>query len=226
MNELARALNLPRASTHRLLNLCKPLSFVTQDADGYYTPGLELYRLAGKLSSEMPINRIAEPILQSVRDRTNETAMLTLLAQNDLRMFFSLTASPAHPMRYRIEKNRLEPLAWGATGRAILAYLSEEEIDEVVRRKDPSPLDHRPLVSAELRQALKKIRKDGYAVSFAERAPDSYGVAVPFFDDRGNVRGNIALTIPSFRFESHKLEELVALLRDGVAVLQRQLGWT
>jgi IclR family KDG regulon transcriptional repressor len=225
LNDLSRALNLPRGSTHRLLNLCKPLSFVTQDEDGFYTAGLELYRLAGKLASEMPVNRIAEPILQSVRDQTNETAMLTLLARNDLKMFFSLTASPAHPMRYRIEKNRLEPLAWGATGRALLAFLSPEEIDEVIRRAEPSPLDGRPLAPAELRRALKTIRTDGYAVSYAQRAPDSYGVAVPFFDARGEVQGNIALTIPDFRFESHNQDRLVALLREAVESLTRQLGW-
>jgi DNA-binding IclR family transcriptional regulator len=76
-----------------------------------------------------------------------------------------------------------------------------------------------------LRRALKTIRTDGYAVSYAQRAPDSYGVAVPFFDARGEVRGNIALTIPDFHFESHNQDRLVALLREAVESLTRQLDW-
>jgi DNA-binding IclR family transcriptional regulator len=225
LNELSRALHLPRGSTHRLLSLCKPLGYITQDEEGHYVPGMELYRLAGKLASEMPINRIAEPILQSVRDKTNETAILTLLARNDLKMYFSLTASPAHPMRYTIEKNRLQPLSWGATGRTLLAFLTPEEIDEVIRRAEPSPLDGRPLDPEELRRSLEAIRRDGYAITYAQRAPDSYGMAVPFFDRRGEVRGNITLTIPDFRFEAHDRQQLVALLREAVAALSRQLGW-
>src|SRR5690606_33383825 len=66
LNELAQALSLPKATTHRLLGLCKPLNFVAQTEDGVYQPGLALYRLAGKLASEMPLNKIAEPILNEV----------------------------------------------------------------------------------------------------------------------------------------------------------------
>jgi DNA-binding IclR family transcriptional regulator len=226
LNELSRSLNLPRGTTHRLLNLCKPLNFVTQDEDGHYMPGIELHRLAGRLASEIPINQIGDPILQAVRDQTDETVLLTLLVRNELKMFFTLSASPAHPLRYRIEKNRLEPLGWGAAGRSLLAFLSKEEIDLVVQRAEPSPLDGRPMDKDELLRSLQTIRENGYAVSFAQRAPGAFGLAVPFFDFRGDVRGNLTLTIPDFRYDPAKQDALIALLRDAAATLTRQLGWS
>jgi DNA-binding IclR family transcriptional regulator len=226
LNELSRSLNLPRGTTHRLLNLCKPLNFVSQDEDGHYMPGIELYRLAGRLASEIPINQIADPILQELRDQTDETVLLTLLVRNELKMFFSLSASPAHPLRYRIEKNRLEPLAWGATGRALLAFLSPQEIEEVVQRAEPSPLDGRPLDREDLLRSLETIRAGGYAASYAQRAPGAYGLAVPFFDARGEVRGNLTLTIPDFRFDPDKQDSLIALLRQAATTLSRRLGWS
>lgn len=225
LNELARSLGLPRASAHRLLSLCKPLGFVEQDADGFYIAGVELFRVAGKLAAEMPINRLADPLLQSIRDQTEETAMLVLLARQDLKMFFSHHASPAHPLRYSLELNRLAPLAWGAAGRALLAYLRTDEVDAVIAMGEASPLDGRPLDKAELRAALAKIRKDGYAQSYSQRAPDVHGLAVPFFDGEGEVRGNIMLTIPHFRFDPARQDEMVGLLRDAVAELTRRLGW-
>jgi DNA-binding IclR family transcriptional regulator len=226
LNELSRSLNLPRGTTHRLLNLCKPLAFVTQDDDGHYVPGIELYRLAGRLASELPINQIADPILQALRDQTDETVLLTLLARGELKMFFALTASPAHPLRYRIEKNRLEPLGWGAAGRSLLAFLSEDEIEQVIARAEPSPLDARPMDKAELLRSLQTIRKQGHATSFAQRAPGAYGLSVPFFDFRGEVRGNLTLTIPDFRFDSARQDALLPLLRDATTLLMRRLGWT
>ncbi|CAM3799792.1 IclR family transcriptional regulator [Bordetella tumulicola] len=226
LNDLAKALNLPKATMHRLLGLCKPLNFVMQDTDGLYQPGLALYRLAGKLASEMPLNQLAEPILRDVRDRTDETVLLTLLDRGELQMYFSLSASPAHPLRYTIQLNRLQPLSWGATARSLLAFLSPQEIDEVIRRAEPSPLNGRPLSADELSAALAQIRQQGYAVSYAERAPEAHGVSVPFFDNQGQVRGNLTLTVPDFRFDAAKLPAWIALLRESAAALTCRLGWS
>ncbi|WP_295854596.1 IclR family transcriptional regulator [uncultured Xylophilus sp.] len=225
LNDLARALNLPRATAHRLLNLCKPLGYVEQDADGLYRPGIEYYRVAGRIGTDMPINRLADPLLQAIRDETDETTMLVLLARQDLKMFFSHWASPAHPLRYALERNRLASLAWGAAGRSLLAYLDPAEIDTVIAREEASPLDGRPLDAAELRAALETIRRDGHACSYAQRAPDMHGLAVPFFDSDGQVRGNVMLTVPHFRFDPSRQDRWLALLRDAATELTRRLGW-
>ena len=225
LNELARALNLPRATMHRLLGLCRPQGFVMQDDDGLYRPGLSLYRLAGKLAMDMPINRIAKPILNAIRDQADETTILTLLDRKELKMFFSMTESPPHPMRYSITTHRMEPLAWGASGRVLLAYLTAAEVEEVIRRKETSPLDGRALKPAELRRSLKEIRANGYAVTHAQRTPSAFGLAVPFFDANGEVRGNLTLTIPDFRFDPHRKDFLLDILKKGVNDLSRQLGW-
>lgn len=223
--DLSRRLNLPRGTTHRLLGLCKPLEFVDQDANGLYGPGLELYRLAGKLAGEMPVNHLARPLLDQLRDETNETVILTLLVRTELKMFFSLTAAPSHPMRYAIECNQLQPLGWGATGRILLAFLSEGEVEEVIRRAEPSPLDGRPLDAAELRASLEDIRRQGHAVTHSQRTPDACGLAVPFFDRAGQVRGNLTFTIPEFRYRKADAPRLLKLLAGASDELRRRLGW-
>jgi IclR family KDG regulon transcriptional repressor len=225
VNELARALSLPRASTHRLLSLCKPLGYVEQDADGLYTPGVELYRIAGSLSAQMPINQLADPLLQAVCNETDETALLVLLARQDRKMFFSSLASPPHPLRYTSELNRLEPLTWGAAGQSLLAFLTQDEIDAVLDREEASPLDGRALDVTALRDTLATVRKQGYAVSYSERAPDMHGIAVPFFDASGAIRGSLMLTIPHFRFDNSRLDRFIALLRHAADELMRRLGW-
>ncbi len=225
LNELARQLELPRGSAHRLLSLCKPLGYVEQDADGLYTPGVELYRVAGKLAMEMPVNRLADPLLKAIRDETDETPMLVMLARRELQMFFSHLASPAHPLRYTVELNRLQPLTWGSAGQSLLAFLTPEEIEQVLAREETSPLDGRKLDVPAVRAALEKIRQQGHAQSYSQRAPDTHGLAVPFFDGEGQVRGNMMLTIPHFRFDPAKVEAHLALLRKAVAELTRRLGW-
>jgi IclR family KDG regulon transcriptional repressor len=198
---------------------------VEQAEDGLYMPGIELYRVAGKLAMDMPINRLADPLLKAIRDETDETPMLVLLARQDLQMFFSHLASPAHPLRYTVELNRLQPLPWGSAGQALLAFLTPEEIDQVIAREETSPLDGRKLDAPAVRAALAEIRAKGYAQSYSQRAPDTHGLSVPFFDSMGQVRGNMMLTIPQFRFDESKVEIYLGLLRNAVAELTRRLGW-
>lgn len=225
LNELARHLELPRASAHRLLSLCKPLGYVEQDENSLYVAGIELYRVAGTLAMAMPINRLATPVLESVRDETDETAALVLMGRPQLQLFFSQLASPAHPLRYAVELNRLQPLPWGSAGQSLLAFLKPEEIDLVLAREERSPLDGRTLNARAVRASLAEIRECGYAKTYSERAPDMHGLSVPFFDGLGEVRGNITMTIPQFRFDESKVEKHVALLRKAVAELTRRLGW-
>jgi DNA-binding IclR family transcriptional regulator len=225
LNELARELGLPRGSVHRLLKLCRPLGFVDQDADGLYTAGIELYRVAGKLSTDMPLNRLAGPLLRDLRDATDETVMLVLLSRQELRIFFSDIAWPSHPLRYTVPLNQLQPLTWGAAGQSLLAFLDEEEIERAIGQAATSPLNGRPLDVPTLRTTLARIRQVGYATSYAERAPDMHGLAVPFFDQNGQVRGNIMVTIPHFRYDPAHQDRHLQLLGEATAELMRRLGW-
>ena len=221
LNELARALDLPRASAHRLLNLCAPLNFIDRNEAGQYVPGVELYRMAGRLSADMPMHRLAQPVLDAIRDETDETVLLALLVRSELKMFFSLSASPSHPMRYAVDKNRLQPLSWGAPARTMLAHLGDEAVEEVIARGEPSPLDGRPLDTKELRKALKECLRDGYLCTYAQRSRDSWGIAAPFFGANGEVVGSINITVPDFRFATHSRERLGALVKEGARALGR-----
>ncbi len=225
VNELASALDLPAPTVHRLLGLARTMGYIAQRADGRYEGGAALFRLAARLASEFPLNQIAAPYLEQLRDETQETALLTVLARSDLQMFFSQLASPANPMRYSVELNRLWPLSWGATGRSLMAFLSEPEIEAVIERAEVSPCDGRPLSRREVLAALKTIREARFAQTFAQRTPGSYGLAAPFFSATGQVVGNLALTIPDFRFGKHDPERLKRMLMDSAERLSRQLGF-
>ena len=185
---------------HRLLNLARGEEFVDSDGQGVYRPGLGLYRMAGRLSVEMPLRRIAQPLLDEFTHKCSETSLLTVLDRAQLKMFFAAKADAPAQMRYVIAMNTLGTLAWGASGRALLAYLAEEEIAEVIARAEPSPANGQPLDADELARSLAEIRDKGYARTHHQRTTEGVGIAVPFFDAGGRVSGNVTVTVPSFRF--------------------------
>jgi IclR family transcriptional regulator, KDG regulon repressor len=224
LSALAQRLNLPRSTVHRLLNLCRAQGFVDTDGRGMYAPGLALYRLAGRLSFQMPLRRIVLPLLSEFTRRFGETSLLTVLDRAALKMFFAAKAEPSAPMRYVIETNALGPLGWGATARAILAYLPEAEIAEVIRRAEPSPVDGRPLNAKELLKSLADIRAKGYAITQQQRTPEGVGLAVPFFDAAGQVVGDVGMTVPTFRFRPRDEPGFVRALTDMANKISQALG--
>lgn len=221
---LATRLNLPRSTVHRLLATLRADDFAAHEAEGSFGPGMEMYRIAGRLNARMPYRRLALPYLEDLSARFRETAILSLLARPQLRMFHAATCFPADPMRYNIELNRLEPLLWGATCRVQLAYLTEEEIAAAATQGDLSPVKKlRPDLS-ELRKSLAKIRSDGHAITHAHRTANAIGVAAPFFDGAGEIAGSLGFLIPEFRWNDKVAERVVAALRESAGRLTRQLG--
>ena len=207
-----------------MLTMLKTEDFASQESDGSFSAGVEMYRLAGRLKANVPYAKFAEPLLQRLSSQFKETSILAILQREQLKMFYAGTASPADPMRYNIVLNRLESLVWGATARVLLAQLTPAEIERAVKRKERAPIDGRQLNRAELNKSLAEIRERGFAVTHSHRTSDAVGVAVPFFDADGEVVGDFGFLIPEFRFARHSLPQLVAALRVSAAAMSKQLG--
>jgi IclR family KDG regulon transcriptional repressor len=226
VSALSQRLNLPRSTVHRLLNLCRVQGFVDSAGAGLYQPGLALFRLASRLSFQMPLRRIVLPLLTEFTLQFSETSLLTVLDRNELKVFFAAKAETSAPMRYVIETNILVPVGWGASGRAILAFLTEDEIAEVIRRAEPSPVDGRAMDAKELRASLADIRARGYAITQKQRTPEGVGISVPIFDASGRVVANVGVTVPAFRFQSTDEPKFVGALAAIAAIASEALGST
>jgi IclR family KDG regulon transcriptional repressor len=222
---LAQRLNLPRSSVHRLLTTLRASDHASTETGGVFVPGLELYRMAGKLGAHMPYRRLAEPYLEALSAQFDETSLLTLLERHQLKMFHAASGTPADPMRYNIRLNTLEPLIWGATARVVLAHLNDEEISRALAGAERSPVEGLIPNPAEIREALQRMRHDGHAITHSHRTPNTVGIAAPFFNGDGDVIGSLGFLIPSFRWSAVAQDEVVKALCQAAAALSRQLGY-
>ena len=224
LGAMAQRLALPLSTTHRLLNLCRAEGFVTVAGRGSYRPGLALYRLGSALAHQFPLRRIAMPLLDQLAAEFDETGLLTLLDRPALKMFFAAKAEPSTPMRYTPQINLLGSLCWGATGLSLLAFLPEHDIATVIARAEVSPVHGGVADEGDLRSKLAAIRGSGYATSRGQRSPEGVAVAVRFFDAAAVVIGNVAVTVPAFRFTETKGARLLVVLRGMAADMSHALG--
>lgn len=217
-------LDLPISTTHRLLRKLADHEYAATSSSGGFTAGMELFRIAARLSSRMPLVGIAEPLLAELTRRFEETSMLAVLERQQLNSFFAASAAPADPMRYLIELNRTFPLVWGASARSQLAFLTEEEIERAIAISATPDVHGRPLDPPEVRAHLAQIREEGFALTREHRTLNSVGIAVPFFNSAGQVMGCMAFQLPSFRLSPVAQPGLVAALKDAAKVMSKEIG--
>jgi DNA-binding IclR family transcriptional regulator len=222
--DAAVLLGWPVSTTHRLLRRLVEQEFASQTRKGSFAPGAELFRIAGRLGGQEPYQRIAQPVLDALSARFRETSLITVLERRQLQMYIAMSAAPPDPMRYLIELNRASPLVWGASGRALLAFLTTNEIEQAIAACTVPNVMGEALDPGKLRAHLAQIATEGYSLTRSHRTLNSIGIAVPFFNAVGEPAGALGLQIPAFRFSEDALPDMVAALKEGAAVISQQIG--
>src|SRR5215207_6348767 len=84
--EAADLLGVARSTAHRLLTALRRRGFVTQDRpNGVYRPGPALYEVGLAAVSRIDIRQVARPVLEQIRELTQETASLAVLEGTTVR---------------------------------------------------------------------------------------------------------------------------------------------
>lgn len=225
MSELAGTLRLAPSTVHRLLGIFRSLGFAEVDPKTRrYRPGAELYRIAAILAVNMPIRKLAQPLLEEIVATCSEMALLGIYNPERLTMSFAAKVESPSPMRYAIALNEPHALLWGSTGRVLLAYLDTATRAQIIARNEASPLNGRTIDVLALERELLVIRAQGYALSRGQRTASAIGIAVPFFAAGDAVAGTLSVTVPDYRFVPERVADYVTLLQPAADRISAALG--
>jgi DNA-binding IclR family transcriptional regulator len=112
-----------------------------------------------------------------------------------------------------------------AVGKAMLAYLAEPELDEMIRNRVFEAQTRRTITShALLRKELEKVRVRGWAVDDQEFEENLRCVGAPVWDYTGNVVAALSIAGPAFRVTPRKVTELARTVVEIAASLSIDLG--
>lgn len=221
LSDLAARSALPPSSVHRLLKILVDTGLVERGAAQTYRPGRELYALASQLVARFDIGRSAKPFLEQLVAEWQETAVLVVYNPASHRGVIALAVQSPHRLRYSVDLGIDVALPWGSLGRAILAHLPAEEIDQVLAQESVGPLTGRPTPSKlEIDDALETIRAEGYARYF-DPSFDIAGIACPIFGPDDEVLGCLGITLPSARFNLVR-QPMIDALKTAAARLSEQ----
>jgi IclR family transcriptional regulator, acetate operon repressor len=219
LTELANRTNLNISTCHHLLATLIQRGFAAK------VPGRRLYALGprviylGHACLQVDLPRRAQPYLEAINQATGETVHLAALQGDNV---VTLAVREArHAVRVDTGRiGKLEAPHATSVGKAILAWLPEDEIRRIVAGGMKRYTEKTVTEFPALLESLRIVRRNGYAIDREEFLPGVICVGAAIRDQAGTVIGAISASTPAMRAS----EEHVALMRDEITAATRGLS--
>jgi IclR family KDG regulon transcriptional repressor len=223
--ELSERLQLHKSTTHRLIGVLEQYRFVEKSTStGRYRLGLKLFELGSKAIAHIDWKERARRYLERLAYETGETAHLCILDDGEVLYLEKVEA----PRTVRVPSivGRRYPAHCGAAGKTLLAFQPEEEIAELIKRRGLKAYTRNTLTTpAQLRDGLRLVREQGYAIDNEEFEEGLECIGAPIRDYSGKVVAAISIAGPTFRVNEEKLPLLARSVIDVAHELSADLGY-
>jgi DNA-binding IclR family transcriptional regulator len=225
VSELGRLLGIDKNNVMRIVAALETKGWIMQN------PTTKKYSLTGAIVevafrgfSKQDIYKLSLPHLHELQAATGESCSLAVRIELE-RMFINCVSGEQEIHRYVVLGKRM-PLWSGAIGKCMLAFLSEEEIETVLRRFQNSGVsavaEGRVLTVESLREELAEIKQQGFAVGYGERT-STCNISAPIFAQNQKVVGAIGVSGPLPRFHLDKAYQFSTLILQKAQEISAEL---
>ena len=157
----------------------------------------------------MDLVNLVAPFLRKLSQKTNESINFSILEDKEVVSLSKIESSEV--LRTDIKIGARLPAHCTAVGKAILAFLPEEQFTILYGNENDrlnTPTKNSISSVIELKECLKKIRKNRYAIDKEEYQIGINCLGVPILNAKGIAVAGISITGPSSRFNLSKMNEL------------------
>jgi IclR family acetate operon transcriptional repressor len=223
LTDLATRTGLNISTCHHLLATLIQRGFATK------VPGRRLYALGARIlylghaCLQVDLPRRAQPYLENINRATGETVHLAALQGDNV---VTLAVREArHAVRVETGKiGKVEAPHATSVGKAILAWLPEDEIRRILAAGMKRYTDKTITELPALLESLRIVRRNGYALDREEYLPGVICVGACVYDRTGAAAGAISVTGIKPRHDDHRIAELGSIVRRHAERLSAALG--
>lgn len=226
VTELSKRLKLHKNNVFRLLATLESRGYIEQNkATENYRLGLKSLELGQTFIKQMGLLRQSKPILEKMVEQSNETSYVVIY--KDQHVVYLDVVETSLTVRVVSRVGSRLPAYCTASGKVHLAFMTEEELDELLPRIDYVAHTPTTITSAEaMKTELARIREQGYAFDDEEMDLGVRCIAAPIRDYTRRLVGAISISGPSMRISNERLEsELIPLTLEASKELSTRLGF-
>jgi len=202
--EITEALDVPTSTAHDYLSTLHGLEYLVKSG-GKYDLGLRLLDHGIAARDRHPIAREGKSTVEQLAAATGEAAWL--VTEEHGRAVYLDYALGEHAVQTHARIGTRSHLHYLASGKAILAHLSDERVEAIVDRHGLAQQTEHTVDSREaLRAELDATRERGYALNDQENVEGARAVGKAIVVD-GDVVGAISVVGPANRMTDQQLED-------------------
>ena len=229
IRNLSLEVKLPKATTHRLLSSLLYFGYVRQDPNTRnYFLGFKLVELGNLLLNQLDIRKEAELSLRQLAEKTRETVHMVFLDHDEI-VYVEKVEGDRNPggLRMGSRVGLRSPAHCCAVGKVLLSFLPEDDLDRLLKKRKLVPRTENTIITLpQLKEHLKTVRMQGYAMDDEENEKGIRCVAAPIYDESGNAVAAVSISGPAFRVtRKGATEDLKDQAIQTALTISRRLGY-
>jgi len=224
ISALAQRMGLAKSTVHRLASTLLGADMLEQNPEtGRYRLGLALLELGALVRRKMDVSNEARPYLRMLRETTGETVHLAIL--DHASVFYVTKLESKQAIRMSSEVGARAPVHCTGDGKALLAFQSEEFVENVIGGGLPGRTAHTITDAKVLRRDLAVIRARGYAIDNEESESGLRSVAAPIRSESGAVVASLSIAGPAHRISRKSLASHAREVVAAADAISQRLGY-
>jgi DNA-binding IclR family transcriptional regulator len=223
VTSLAAELGLDKGYLHRLLRVLEDLGYIDQDPyTKIFRSTVKLVSLSTVILQHLDVLVAGPPVMRRLLQATGEAVHLARRIKTG--GVYVAQERPSLQVSVETEIGSQPELHCTATGKALIAYLADDELAELVREPLTKHTRRTIPTVADLTRELSSVRSSGFAVDDEELNPGVRCVAAPIFDMTGKTIACLGLSGPTSRVTLERVSELGVSVREAADEITAALG--
>jgi len=207
LTTLADRVGKSKSTVHNHLQTLERHGYVVRDDDRYRL-GLRFLDHGGHARATTPSVHLIRPKIRELAESTEEICQFVVEQAGTGIVIFQERGDDAVETQTRIGTS--VPLNGIAGGKAVLAYLPEERVDDILDEHGLPALTEATITDREaLEGRLAAVRDRGYAINAGEHIRGMRAISVPIRTTKGDLLGAISVAGPSYRLEESDHERSI-----------------
>lgn len=204
LSEVAERTGMNRAKARRFLLTLQALGYVHKE-QRYFELAPKVLQLGYSYLASNNHRSVIQKFLEGITAQCGESSSLGVLDGGEV-IYLARSSAPHRLMAITLSVGTRLPAAHTSMGRVLLAQLSDQELDAYL---DILPLkrytDKTIIETLPLKNCIKKVREQGYAIVDQELDSGLRSLAVPAFDANGKLLGAINISTNAARVDTSTL---------------------
>ena len=223
LRDLAREVDLPPSTVHRILQALLGIGFVSQNQQSsQYRLGSGFLRLTGAYLEHAGVDDLLGSYVELLSSRTQLVSFASIREGHNVVCI--CVKAPRQTTNFYVRPGQLMPLHASAAAKALIFLDPAPQLEMMLR--DPVTQVYTPKTLTSVQAVLADLEKGrgrGYWVCDEELEPDVYAVAAPILGSQGRPIASLTVLCP-LKFALKDLDKLGREVVDVASTGSKEVG--